>query len=54
VDVSEAIGVTQQHKVFLDCVAQESYTKSFGGLGVEEQKLVRDDAQERYISYAFL
>jgi hypothetical protein len=24
VDVSEAIGVTRQHKVLLDCVAQES------------------------------
>jgi hypothetical protein len=29
VDVSEAIGVTRQHKVILDYVAQESYTKSF-------------------------
>jgi hypothetical protein len=53
-DVSEAIGVTQQHKVLLDYVAQESYTKSFEGLGVTEQKLVRDDAEERYVSYAFL
>jgi hypothetical protein len=54
VDVSEAIGVTRQHKVLLDYVAQESYTKSFEGLGVAEQKLVRDDAEERYVSYAFL
>jgi hypothetical protein len=54
VDVSEAIGVTRQHKVLLDYVAQESYTKSFEGLGVAEQKLVRDDAEERYISYDFL
>jgi hypothetical protein len=38
----------------LDYVAQESYTKSFEGLGVTEQKLVRDDAKERYVSYAFL
>jgi hypothetical protein len=52
--VSEAIGVTRQHKVLLDYVAQESYTKSFEGLGVAEQKLVRDDAEERYVSYAFL
>jgi hypothetical protein len=28
VDVSEAIGVTRQHKILLDYVAQESYTKS--------------------------
>jgi hypothetical protein len=54
VDVSEAMGVTQQHKVLLDYVAQESYTKSFEGLGVTEQKLVRGDAEERYVSYAFL
>jgi hypothetical protein len=54
VDVSEAIGVTPQHKVLLDYVAQESYTKFFEGLGVAEQKLVIDDAEERYISYAFL
>jgi hypothetical protein len=54
VDVSEAIGVTRQHKVLLDYVAQESYTKYFEGLGVAEQKLVRDDAEELYISYAFL
>jgi hypothetical protein len=31
VDVSEAIGVTRQHNVILDYVAQESYTKSFEG-----------------------
>jgi hypothetical protein len=54
VDASEAIGVTRQHKVLLDYVAQESYTKSFEGLGVTEQKLVRDDAEEQYVSYDFL
>jgi hypothetical protein len=54
VDVSEAIGVNRQHKVLLDYVAQESYTNSFEGLGVAEQKLVRDDAEERSVSYAFL
>jgi hypothetical protein len=54
VDVSEASGVTRQHKVLLDNVSQESYTKSFEGLEVAEQKLVRDDAEERYVSYAFL
>jgi hypothetical protein len=54
VDVSEAIGITQQHKVLLDYVDQESYTKSFEGLRVAEQKLVREDAEERYVSYAFL
>jgi hypothetical protein len=53
-DVSEVIGITRQHKVLLDYVAQESYTKSFEGLGVAEHKLVRDDAEERYVLYAFL
>jgi hypothetical protein len=46
VDASEAIGLTRQHKVLLDYVAQESYTKSFEGLG--------DNAEERYLLYAFL
>jgi hypothetical protein len=49
VDVSEAIGVTRQHKVLFDYLAQESYTKYFEGLVVAEQKLVRDDAEERCI-----
>jgi hypothetical protein len=35
-------------------VAQESYTKSFEALGVAEHQLVRDDAKERYVLYAFL
>jgi Flp pilus assembly protein TadG len=35
-------------------VAQESYTQAFTDLGPVEQQLVQDDAEERYISYAFL
>jgi hypothetical protein len=54
VDVSGAIGVPRQHKVFLEYVAQESYTQTFTDLGPIEQQLVRDDAEERYVSYAFL
>jgi hypothetical protein len=54
VDVSGAIGVTQQHKVLLEYVAQESYTRAFTYLGPVEQQLLRDDAEERYVSYAFL
>jgi hypothetical protein len=54
VDVSGAIGVTRQHNVLLEYVAQESYTRSFTDLGPVEQQLVRDDAEERYVSYAFL
>jgi hypothetical protein len=54
VDVSGAIGVTHQHKVLLEYVAQESYTRAFTDIGPVEQQLVRDDAEERYVSYAFL
>jgi hypothetical protein len=54
VNVSGAIGVTRQHKVLLEYVAQESYTQAFTDLGTVEQQLVRDNAEERYISYAFL
>jgi hypothetical protein len=53
-DVSGANRVTVQHKVLLEYLAQESYTRSFTDLGAVEQQLVRDDAEERYISYAFL
>jgi hypothetical protein len=54
VDVSGAIGVTRQHKVLFEYVAQESYTRAFTDIGPVEQQLVRDNAEERYISYAFL
>jgi hypothetical protein len=54
VDVVEAIGVTCQNKFLLDYVDQKSYTKSFTDLGVMEQKIMRDDAEERYFSYAFI
>jgi hypothetical protein len=54
VDVSGAIGVTREHKVLLEYVAQESYTRAFTDLGPVEQQLVQDDAEERYVSYALL
>jgi hypothetical protein len=54
VDVSGAIGVTLKHKVLLEYVAEESYTRAFTDLGPVEQQLVRDYAEEWYISYAFL
>jgi hypothetical protein len=53
VDIRGAIGVTHQHKVLLEYVAQESYTQAFMDLGPVEQQLVRDDAEEQYVSYAF-
>jgi hypothetical protein len=54
VDVSGAIGVTRQHKVLLEYVAQESHTRAFAHLGAAEHQLVRDDAKEQYTSYAFV
>jgi hypothetical protein len=53
IDVSGAIGVACQHEVLLEYVAQESYTRAFTDIGPVEKQLVRDDAEERYISYAF-
>jgi hypothetical protein len=54
VDIHGAIGVTRQHTVLFEYVAQESYTRAFTDIGPVEQQLVRDDAEERYISYDFL
>jgi hypothetical protein len=54
VDVGGAIGVIHQHQVLLEYVSQESYTHAFTDLGAVKQQLVRADAEERYISYAFL
>jgi hypothetical protein len=54
VDVGLAIGVTQQHKVLLEYVAQENHTLTFAALSAEQKQAVHEDAEERYISYAFL
>jgi hypothetical protein len=54
IDVGEAIGVTRQHKVLLEYVTQDVHTKAFDELDAEKQLVVRNDAEERYISYAFL
>jgi hypothetical protein len=54
VDVGAAIGVTRQHKVLLEYVAMELHNRDFATLGDAEQQAVREDAEERYISYAFL
>ena len=50
VNVGDAIGVTRQHKVLLEYVAQELHNQTFATLGVAEQQIVRDDAEERYVS----
>jgi hypothetical protein len=54
VDVGDTIGVTHFHKVLLEYVAQETHTSAFADLDAVEQNVVRDDAGERYASYAFL
>ena len=54
VDVGTSIGVTRQHKVLLEYVANELHHQDFATLGAAEQKAVREDAEERYISYVFL
>ena len=54
IDVASAIGVTRQHKVLLEYVATELHTQAFATLTEAQQQAVREDAEERYILYAFL
>jgi hypothetical protein len=54
VDVGDAIGVTHQHKVLLEYVAHKTHTSAFVNLDAAEQRVVRDDTEEQYVSYAFL
>jgi hypothetical protein len=54
VDVGDDVGVTRQHKVLLEYVSQETHTSAFTDLCIVEQRVVRDVAEEQYISYAFL
>ena len=53
-DVGEEIVVTRQHKVLLEYVAQYLYTQTLSALMEAEQLVVLEDAEERYISCAFL
>ena len=54
VDVANAIGVTRQHKVLLEFVAQETHTTAFNDLTAVQQQAVRTDAEERYLAYVLL
>ena len=54
VEVGDAIGVIRKHKVLLKYVAQELYTQTFSAMTEAEQIVTREDAKERYLSYAFL
>jgi hypothetical protein len=47
VDVGSAIGVTRQHKVLLEYVAQENHTLTFAALSAEQKQSVCEDAEER-------
>ena len=55
IDVSEAIGVTHQHKILLEFVAKETFNTEYANIfNADDAKAVREDAEERYISYVFL
>jgi hypothetical protein len=54
IDVGSAIGITRQHQVLLEHVAAETGTTKFDALTADEQKVVREKAEERYLSYVFL
>jgi hypothetical protein len=54
IDVGDAIGVTCQHKVLLEYVAQELHIQAFANLSAAEQQTVRDVVEERYVFNAFL
>ena len=47
VDVGKAIGVTRQHKVLLEYVAQDLHATDFNALTLAQKQAVRDDAEER-------
>ena len=53
-DAGEAIGVTRQHKLILEYVAQKLYIQTFSALTEAEQTVTLQYAEERYLSYAFL
>jgi hypothetical protein len=46
VDVGSAIGVTQQHKVLLEYMAQENHTLTFAALSAKQKQAVCEDAEE--------
>jgi hypothetical protein len=53
INVGTAIGVTRQHTVLLEHVAQESGT-TFAAQTAVEQMATREKAEEWYLSYVFL
>ena len=53
-DVINDIRGTRQHKVLLEHVDKEKHSDYFENITVEEQKIVRLDAEERYLAYVLL
>ena len=49
VDVASSIGVTRQHKVLLDFLAQETHKGAYETLTPDQKLLVTEDAEERYL-----
>jgi hypothetical protein len=43
VDVASAIGITRQHKVLLEYVAQENHTLTFAALSAEQKQAVHEE-----------
>jgi len=54
IDIGNAIGATQQHKVLLQHVAAKKGTTKFNDLTDSEQAVVREEAEEQYLSCVFL
>ena len=54
VDVSTATGITRQHTVILEYVAQDMHVSPFTNITPLEQEVGRINAEERYLSYDFL
>jgi hypothetical protein len=54
VDVASVIGVTRQHKVLLEYVAQETHTQAFDDLTADQQEDVCNNTEEWFLAYVFL
>ena len=54
VDVANAVGVTRQHKVLNEYVAQQEHGQEYEQLNDADKETVREDAEERYLSYVML
>ena len=46
--------MNRQHKIILEYVAQKLYTQTYSELTEAEQLVTHKEAEERYLSYAFL